>query len=678
VKTLLETSVLVGHPSALHARVAATVVKMAAEAADDLGVKLTIRYKDRVVPAENVLALVALGIRRGDTVGIRCELGPSATPEVGEQVVERIRGFLSRGETDGRVNSSDAVDEIIHRATVTLDRVVDNLANGLVVVNDRNEIILINRAAEQYLGLEPGHALGRRADEVIPNSRLAHILKTGRPETAQRQMAGGITLVTNRTPIWVEDRVIGAAAVFQDITELERLAGELREVKAVRSEMRAMLDAVSEGVCAVLPNGTVYYANAAFRRLFGDPPRWNPDGPLAHALLTGESSTGKVAVTPSGARIIEDVRVVRVDSEVTAAVAICRSEDVVRDLAGRLEREEARAAYLEQELVRSRPLTPPFARLVGRSSALRDALSVAAKAAPTMSTMLIRGESGTGKELVAEAIHEASPRAGKPLVRLNCAAIPATLVESELFGHEKGAFTGAVKRRLGKFELANGGSIFLDEIGTLDLPLQAKLLRVLQNKVLERVGGEESIRVDVRVIAATNSDLEAMVAQGEFREDLYYRLNVIGVFLPPLRDRRTDIPLLVEHFVGHLSQQLGREVAGFTPEALRLLMSYDWPGNVRQLMNAVERAITLSEGPFVDVGDLPPYLRQPATSCTLINPLPTGEVAPMDVYEREIVRLALARHGSFNAAAKALGMTHRTIALKARRFGLVNSALGES
>jgi transcriptional regulator with GAF, ATPase, and Fis domain len=241
------------------------------------------------------------------------------------------------------------------------------------------------------------------------------------------------------------------------------------------------------------------------------------------------------------------------------------AERVARELARRVELEEAGADYLEQQLVRTRPISGPFTRLIGRSGALRDALAVAAKAAPSASTIMIRGESGTGKELVARAIHAASPRAGKPLIRLNCSAIPPTLVESELFGHERGAFTGAIRRRLGKFELAHGGTIFLDEIGSLDLTLQAKLLRVLQNRELERVGGEASIPIDVRVIAATNADLERMVERSEFREDLYYRLNVIGIFLPPLRERRSDIPLLVEHFIAKLRTQIETKVSGVSP-----------------------------------------------------------------------------------------------------------------
>jgi len=585
--------------------------------------------------------------------------------------LERLQRLVAATDITPAPESAGAVDDIIHEATITLDSTVEHLANGLVVVNAGNQIILFNKAAQRYLGLTSAEVLGRRADEVIPNSRLDRVLRTGQPEMARRQVAGGITLVTNRTPIWLDGKVIGAVALFQDISDLERLAGELREVKALKEQFHLVLESVAEGICVTDHQGTVRYANPAFLKLFGDSPCWDPEGPLARALKHGESMLGQVELSASGARIVEDVHVIRVDGEVQGAVAVARRATVVKELARRLEQEEARAEYLEQELVRARPLAPVFSRLTGASGALRDALAIAAKSAASRSTILIRGESGTGKELVAEAIHTTSPRAKGPFVRVNCAAIPPTLVESELFGHEKGSFTGAIKRKLGKFELANGGTIFLDEIGTLDVSLQAKLLRVLQKREFERVGGEELIRVDVRVIAATNANLEEMVSRGDFREDLYYRLNVISVHLPPLRNRRGDIPLLVDHFIKKLGPQVGKQVSGIAPEAVRIMMTYDWPGNVRQLENVVERALNLCEGPRITTGDLPAYLYQPSNPAPLVNMLPTGEVASLEEYEREIIRLALKHYGSFNAAAKVLGVTHRTVALKARRYGLV-------
>jgi Nif-specific regulatory protein len=259
--------------------------------------------------------------------------------------------------------------------------------------------------------------------------------------------------------------------------------------------------------------------------------------------------------------------------------------------------------WLEEE---NRRLTESLVSdMVGESPRMREIYRLLTRAAASGSTVLLRGESGTGKEVAAHALHRASPRADKPFVAVNCATLSETLLESELFGHEKGAFTGAVARKIGKAEAADGGTLFLDELGEIPLPLQSKLLRFLQERELDRVGGTHPIRVDVRVVAATNRDLEKAIREGTFREDLYYRLNVITLHLPPLRERREDISLLASHFAARLSQRLGRATAGFTPEARACLQRYDWPGNVRELANAVERALVLGEGDLIRPEDLP-------------------------------------------------------------------------
>lgn len=303
-------------------------------------------------------------------------------------------------------------------------------------------------------------------------------------------------------------------------------------------------------------------------------------------------------------------------------------------------------------------------------------MAMATKAAKSNATVLIRGESGTGKELVAEGIHYASERSSWPFVRVNCGAIPSALLESELFGHEKGAFTGALKRKLGKFELANHGTIFLDEIGELDKNMQVKLLRALQQKEFDRVGGETTIRVDVRIIAATNRPLEEMVREGTLRDDLYYRLNVIPLFLPPLRERVEDIPLLTEHFISKLSAEIGKNVKGITHLALDVLMAYRWPGNVRELENVIERVITLMEGDYIEVNHLPSYVRgesliETVPSGAAVSFVEPGSVLTWEEYEKRIIANALEKCGSFNAAGKMLKLTHKTVAAKARKYGLV-------
>jgi two-component system response regulator PilR (NtrC family) len=315
--------------------------------------------------------------------------------------------------------------------------------------------------------------------------------------------------------------------------------------------------------------------------------------------------------------------------------------------------------------------------LVGRSAPMRELCTLLTTIAPTNSTILISGETGTGKELVARAIHQASQRKQQRFVALNCSAIPETLLEAELFGHVRGAFTGAVAMRQGRFEMAHKGTLFLDEVGTMSAALQAKLLRVLQERAFERVGDSQQIRVDVRVIAATNSDLARMVREGAFREDLYYRLNVIQVVMPPLRDRREDIPLLVHHFLDRLGHEQvpPRPGVAFTQEAMRGLMAFDWPGNVRQLENVVERAFTLSPGRGqIGVEALPVELAGPAADKAGISvSLPDSGLDFDEVLagiERTLITQALERTGgNKRQAADLLRLKRTTLVEKLKRLG---------
>jgi transcriptional regulator with PAS, ATPase and Fis domain len=297
------------------------------------------------------------------------------------------------------------------------------------------------------------------------------------------------------------------------------------------------------------------------------------------------------------------------------------------------------------------------------------------KAAESQATVLIRGESGTGKELLARALHEQSPRAAKPFVQVHCAALSAGLLESELFGHVKGAFTGAHRDKIGRFELAHGGTLFLDEIGDISLEVQTKLLRVLQERTFERVGSAEPIQVDVRVVAATHQDLERLIREGRFREDLYYRLNVISIPVPPLRERREDIPELVSHFLERCCQRAGKRLLAMDDEALIALKQFDWPGNVRQLENAIERAVVAAEKPIIVLSDLPPEIarREEADEETLIDE-PRGvraERADRDRKEREqLVRALAATAGNKAEAARALGMARSTLVSRLKKHGL--------
>lgn len=305
--------------------------------------------------------------------------------------------------------------------------------------------------------------------------------------------------------------------------------------------------------------------------------------------------------------------------------------------------------------------------IIGESGQMLEVLSLVRRVATSEATVLIRGESGTGKELMAKAIHYASPRASGPLVRVNCAALPETLLESELFGHERGAFTGAVATRKGRFEVADGGSLFLDEIGDLPMHLQAKLLRVLQEREFERVGSSRPIRADVRVLAATHRDLESLLKAGRFREDLYYRLNVVTVVLPPLRERRQDLPLLIDHFLCLFAEKNGKTIRGFTHEAREALLRYDYPGNVRELENLIERAVVLTRDETIGRGDLPLLLQEPVAEESMERNLP----AAVEATERQMIRDALAQSGGVQTrAADLLGISERALRYKLKKYGL--------
>ena len=311
--------------------------------------------------------------------------------------------------------------------------------------------------------------------------------------------------------------------------------------------------------------------------------------------------------------------------------------------------------------------------IIGRSSAMISLLETVAHVAPSEATVMITGESGTGKELIAGVIHHNSPRKDGPFVKINCAAITETLLESELFGHEKGAFTGADRRKEGRFYQASQGSIFLDEVSEMPLTMQVKLLRVLQERELTRVGGEKVIPVDVRVITATNKDLVDLKNRGLFREDLYYRLNVVSLEIPPLTKRRDDIPLLAQHFLEIFVDKNKKEIKGFTPKAMDQLVRYDWPGNVRELMNAIERAVVLARTDYLDDQDfsiLQPLLQQPAPAPSDFDDM--DNIPLEEVEKAAILRMLESVAGNKSEAARRLGITRKTLHKKLKKYGVMD------
>jgi DNA-binding NtrC family response regulator len=321
---------------------------------------------------------------------------------------------------------------------------------------------------------------------------------------------------------------------------------------------------------------------------------------------------------------------------------------------------------LEEELEQKKL----FEEIIGNSAAMRKVFDTISRAAPTKASILITGESGVGKELVANAIHGLSPRKNKPLIKVHCAALAASLLESELFGHEKGAFTGAVSRKRGRFELAHEGTLFLDEIGEIDQNIQIKLLRVLQEKEFERVGGEETLECDVRIVAATNKDLKAEIEKGNFREDLYYRLNVVNILVPPLRERKDDLPLLIAAFLKEFARENGKALEGINEKARAALYAYDWPGNIRELRNCMESAVVMTKGPVICEGDLPPTLQRALQTRSDEGWIRIPLGTTMEESEKIIIRNTLSfLKGNKSRTAESLAIGRKTLHRKLAEWG---------
>lgn len=379
-------------------------------------------------------------------------------------------------------------------------------------------------------------------------------------------------------------------------------------------------------------------------------------------ILRGKKVLGAISVE----RICDNPNLLKYDVELLGIIAAMIAQAVELYL---LENEEKTFWKMENERLRN-ALKEKFrpSNIIGNSKPMLEVYSLIEKISESKTTVLLLGESGVGKELVANAIHYKSSDADNPFVKFNCAALPESIIESELFGHEKGAFTGADSLRKGRFEEADGGTIFLDEVGELSLPMQSKLLRVLQERTFERVGGNKPIKVDIRIIAATNRDLTGMIKEGSFREDLYYRLSVIPIMIPPLRERSSDIIILAEHFVSHFAKQSGKEVKRISTPVLDMLLAYSWPGNVRELENVIERAVVLSEGNVIHGYDLPLSLQTAIISSTTNQ---NGVTAKLDSVEYEMIIEAMTNHkGNISAAAVELGLTRRKLKLRMGKFSI--------
>lgn len=470
------------------------------------------------------------------------------------------------------------------------------------------------------------------------------------------------------------------AAVFKrkalDLLETLFYEGELLERERIQGELSTILNSVQEAIEVVDEKGIIKYVNPAFTKITGIPASErigkniydvSPEGALAKVLETGKHIFGhRTTVGGSNAEVISNASPIIVDGESRGAVVVFNHFTDIMNLMEQLKQSTAVIETLSDKFGQVTTSKYTFRDILGANLELRKCIQIGERAARSDSTVLLTGESGTGKELFAHAIHSASARRDKPFIKVNCAAIPENLLESEFFGYVKGAFTGAIKSRIGKFELANGGTIFLDEIGDMDRNLQGKLLRVLQEMEFERVGGNETIKVDVRVIAATNRDLHELIRQGKFREDLYYRLNVVEINIPPLRHRKEDLPILTNNLIVKLNRKLGKKVKGLSQDAEDVLFSYDWPGNVRELENVVERVMVTVDEDILTKNHFIQHVNQ-------LREVPDKdiELIPIDQMEQILIRKAMAKFGvtveGKRRAARALNISLATLYNKLKK-----------
>lgn len=473
----------------------------------------------------------------------------------------------------------------------------DAAYEGVIAVDAEGRVILFNAAAERLTGISAESVLGRKVQDVIPNTRLHIVLASGEAELDQFQDMGITAIMTNRMPVRnARGEIVGAMATFRDIGEMKRLGSEVAALKETRTLLGAIVNATQDAISVVDEKGMGILINPAYTRLTGltedDVLHKPPTVDIAegesmhlHVLRTGKAVKHVPMKVGAGRReVLVDVAPIIVDGALKGTVGVIHDVSELRSLSEQLDK--------ARQLIRRLDTKYTFDDIVAVSPVMKELLEQARRVAGTPATVLLSGESGTGKELFAHAIHRASDRANRSFICVNCGAIPDTLQESHLFGYVEGAFTGARRGgQKGHFLEAQGGTIFLDEIAESNPAVQAKLLRVLQEKEIVPVGASRPVPVDVRVITATNVDLSALSQQGRFRSDLFYRLNVLPIHIPPLRERQEDIPPLLSALLNKLNQEYSRHVEGITEEALALFRSYNWPGNVRELENMLGRAL---------------------------------------------------------------------------------------
>jgi PAS domain S-box-containing protein len=602
--------------------------------------------------------------------------------------VGRFPVVNKRGQLIGLVTKTDILSVIANEAEKMLMEtkiILDSADNGVIAVDLEGKIRILNSAAEKMLGLSQNAGIGQYISKLTDKFEFDDVMKSGQPQIAKRYQINGKTFIANSNPVTLKENIVGAVSVLQDITKLEAIAFELEEVKNLQETLLALVENPYEAAVVVDDKGIIKLVNKAFTDFFQKSAieiidkhvnEVIPDSQLVEVMQTGKPQLADIWTYAGQEYVVMRVPIVK-EGKILGAIgkSLFANMKLAKEFAKRLNQMEGELAYYKSELQKAQTSKYSLENFIGKSEQVKLLKQKIKKASQTTSTVLILGESGTGKELLAHAIHQLSPRANGPFIKVNCAGIPEQLLESELFGYHEGAFTGAKKGgQLGKFQLANTGTIFLDEIGDMPIAMQVKLLRVLQEKEVEPIGSNKQYKIDVRIIAATNRNLEKLIKENIFRADLFYRLNVVTLQTPPLRERREDIPEICNYLLKKLNQELGTKIKEINQKAMEILMQYHWPGNIRELQNVLERAINLAEQDILTENNFHYLLASVSnTGSNWYNEeklIKTLEEKIVEA-EKEAIFMALQHtNNNKNQAARLLGIHRSRLYRKLEQYGI--------